>query len=163
MSIRTSGPAVDHRGRDRAGSGTSRVRAGLFGVVIVAILAVGGYLAFGDFVLGQRGATAGGAISVQASMAGFTPREIHVKAGQAVTLDWWTTDAPMHLTGGVHTMVNAELGLDERLPGAGTSSESRTLVHFTAPLKPGAYDIVCETCCGGRDNPAMHGRIVVDA
>ena len=26
-------------------------------------------------------------------MAGFTPSEIHVKAGEAVTLDWWTQDA----------------------------------------------------------------------
>ncbi len=136
---------------------------GLFGLVVAGVLLSGGYLAFGDLLFGQRAATSGGAISVQVSMAGFTPREIHVRAGQAVTLDWWTTDAPMHLDGGVHTMVNAALGLNGQLPGASGTGESRRLVHFTAPGKPGTYDIVCETCCGGAANPAMHGTIVVDA
>jgi plastocyanin len=151
------------QGRSGAGPGTSRVRTGLFGAVIVSVLLIGGYLAFGDLVFGQRGATTNGAISVQASMAGFTPSVINVKAGQAVTLDWWTTDAPMHLTNGVHTMVSPELGLNEQLRGTSTSGESRTLVHFTAPMAPGTYDIVCESCCGGGANPAMHGKIVVDA
>ena len=155
--------AERRRRRDSGRAGTSRVRAGLFGVVIGAVLLVGGYLAFGDLLFGQRGATTGDAIGVQASMAGFTPQVIRVKAGQAVTFDWWTSDAPIHLQGGVHTMVSDQLGLYEELPGAGATGESRKLVHFTAPMKPGTYDIFCETCCGGRASPTMHGKIVVEA
>jgi plastocyanin len=139
-----------------------RVRRAAFGVVVVVVLAAGVYLAFGDF-LGQRGATAtAGAISVQSSMAGFGP-PIHVKAGQAVKLDWWTNDAAPHLQGGVHTMISDELGLSEELPAAGPSGESRRLVAFTAPSRPGEYDIYCDTCCGGKASPTMHGKIVVDA
>lgn len=141
---------------------SERIRKAGFGLVVVAVLAAGAYLAFGDF-LGQREATTtADAISVQSSMAGFGP-PIHVKAGQAVKLDWWTNDAAMHLQGGVHTMISEELGLHEELPAAGPSGESRRLVAFTAPATPGTYDIYCDTCCGGRASPTMHGKIVVDA
>ena len=141
--------------------GTELIRKAAFGFVVVAVLAAGTYLAFGDF-LGQRGATTGGAISVQSSMAGFGPA-IHVKAGQAVKIDWWTNDAAMHLQGGVHTMISPELGLHEELPAAGPTGESRKLVSFTAPMKTGEYDIYCDSCCGGKASPAMHGKIIVDA
>lgn len=140
---------------------TERIRKAAFGLVVVAVLALGSYLAFGDF-LGQRGATTtADAISVQSSMAGFGPA-IHVKAGQAVKLDWWTNDAAQHLQGGVHTLISEELGLYEELPAAGPSGESRKLVAFTAPMKAGEYDIYCDTCCGGKASPTMHGKIVVD-
>jgi hypothetical protein len=139
-----------------------RIRKTAFGLIVVGVLAWGGHLAFGDF-LGQRGATTtAGAISVQSSMAGFG-NAIHVKAGQAVNLDWWTNDAAQHLQRGVHTMISEELGLHEELPAAGPSGESRKLVAFTAPMKTGEYDIYCDTCCGGRASPTMHGKIIVDA
>jgi plastocyanin len=139
-----------------------RIRKLAFGLVVVVVLAAGAYLAFGDF-LGQRSATTtAGAISVQSSMAGFGPA-IHVKAGQEVKLDWWTNDAAQHLQGGVHTMISPELGLHEELPAAGPSGESRKLVAFTAPMKTGEYDIYCDTCCGGKASPTMHGKIIVDA
>jgi cytochrome c oxidase subunit 2 len=141
---------------------TQQIRKVAFGLIVAGVLAAGGYLAFGDF-LGQRGATtSSGAISVQSSMAGFGPA-IHVKAGQPVTLDWWTNDAAVHLQGGVHTMISEELGLYEELPAAGATGESRRLVAFTAPMKTGEYDIYCDTCCGGKASPAMHGKIIVEA
>ena len=151
--------SAEYQARQRR---SERIRKGAFGVIVAGVLAVGGYLAFGDF-LGQRGATTSAdAISVQSSMAGFGPA-IHVKAGQAVKLDWWTNDAAQHLQGGVHTMISEELGLHEELPAAGPSGESRRLVAFTAPMTPGEYDIYCDTCCGGKASPSMHGTIVVEA
>ena len=132
-----------------------RARLLAFGGIVVAVLAVGGYLAFGDFL--KRAPTAAGAISVQSSMAGFTPSEIRVTAGQAVTLDWWTDDAAPHLQGGVHTMISPELDLFFALP-----AESRQLVSFVAPATPGTYDVYCDSCCGGKDSPSMHAKIVVD-
>jgi cytochrome c oxidase subunit 2 len=132
-----------------------RLRPFLFGVIVVAVLAVGGWLAFGNFL--TRPAAAVGSISVQSSMAGFTPAEIHVKAGSTVTLDWWTEDASMHLQDGVHTMISPELGLNESLP-----AESRRAVAWTVPDKPGTYDVWCDSCCGGKGNPQMHGKIVVE-
>jgi cytochrome c oxidase subunit 2 len=140
-----------------------RLRQGFFSLIVVAALAVGGYLAFGDLA-GQRGAaTTGDAIPVRLSMAGFTPSEIVVPAGQAVAIELWTTDAAPHLQGGVHTMINDELGIYEELPAAGPTGESRRVVTIQAPAKPGTYDIYCDTCCGGKDSPTMHGKLTVTA
>jgi plastocyanin len=132
-----------------------KARPAIFGVIVIAVLAVGGYLAFGDFL--NRPATAVGAIDVQSSMAGFTPSEIRVKAGSTVTLDWWTQDASMHLQNGVHTMIAPGLGLNETL-----RAESRRAVTWHVPNTPGTFDVYCDTCCGGKDSPTMHGRIVVE-
>ena len=148
--------------KDAAGGATrsrktmfEQARPAIFGVIVLAVLAVGGWLAFGNFL--TRPAAATGTISVQSSMAGFTPSDIHVKAGSTVTLDWWTEDAAMHLQGGVHTMVAPDLGLNESLP-----AESRRAVIWQVPNKPGTYDVYCESCCGGKDSPTMHGKIVVE-
>jgi len=148
--------STTHRAPPRRRPSTfDRARPVLFGLVVVAVLAIGGWLAFGNFF--TRPAAASGTISVQSSMAGFTPSEIHVKAGSTVTLDWWTEDASMHLQNGVHTMMAPELGLNEALP-----AESRRAVSWAVPNKPGTYDVYCNSCCGGMDNPQMHGKIVVE-
>ena len=140
-----------------------RIRQGAFGLVIAAILAVGGYLAFGDLA-GQRGAaTTAEAIPVRLSMAGFTPSEVTVPAGQTVSLELWTTDAAPHLHNGVHTMISDELDIYEELPAAGPTGESRRVVTITAPTEPGTYDIYCDTCCGGKASPSMHGKLTVTA
>lgn len=133
------------------------IRKVAFGSIVLVVLAIGGVLAFGDFFDRPSGDTAAGTIDIQSSMAGFTPSDIHVTAGKTVTLNWWTDDAAPHLQGGVHTMISPELGLDEALPAEG----SRTVV-WTVPDKPGTYDVWCDSCCGGKDSPTMHGRIVVE-
>lgn len=140
------------RERDRR---QARIRGVAFGLVVV--LGVGGYLAFGNFLHRPSDPTAAGVIDVQSSMAGFTPSEIHVKAGSTVTLRWWTQDAAMHLQGGAHTMISPDLGLDEALP-----AESTRTVSWTVPNKPGTYDVYCDSCCGGKASPTMHGKIVVE-
>lgn len=133
----------------------SPLRAWLFGIVVVTVLGVGGALAFGDFL--GRPAGVAGAIEIQSSMAGFTPSEIRVRAGTTAELDWWTQDSAIHLQDGVHTMIAPELGLDERLP-----AEGRRTVAWRVPDRPGRYDVYCDTCCGGKDSPQMHGVIVIE-
>ena len=129
-----------------------------FAMVIVSVLGFGIWLASSD-LLGQRGtAVSAEALAVRASMAGFTPRVIEVRAGESVTVDFWTTDAALHLAGGVHTFISDELGIREELP-----AESRVSFAFTAPPTPGDYDVYCDTCCGGKASPTMHGIIRVSA
>ena len=128
-----------------------------FGATVVAVLAIGSVLAFGDFFDRPTAGATAGVIDVQSSMAGFTPSEIRVKAGATVTMNWWTDDAAVHLQGGVHTMVAPDLGLYEELPAEG----NRTVV-WQVPDTPGTYDVYCDSCCGGKDSPTMHGRIVVE-
>lgn len=136
-------------------SAVDKAKPIVFALIVVGVLTVGAVLAFGDFL--NRPATAAGTIDVQSSMAGFTPSEIRVKAGSTVTLDWWTQDAAMHLQDGVHTMIAPELGLNEALP-----AESRRTVVWQVPDRPGTYDVYCDTCCGGKDSPTMHGKIIVE-
>jgi len=135
----------------------SRLRGLAFLAIIVGVLGVGGVLAFGDFLDRPSDAGTAGVIDVQSSMAGFNPSEIRVKAGETVTLRWWTDDAAVHLQGGVHTMIAPDLGLSEALPAESTRS-----VTWAVPNKPGTYDVYCESCCGGKDSPTMHGKIVVE-
>jgi heme/copper-type cytochrome/quinol oxidase subunit 2 len=147
--------AERRHGTGSAPTARGGIRTLAFGIIVVGVLVAGGYLAFGDFL--DRPAAAAGAIDVQSSMAGFTPSEIRVTAGTTVTLDWWTQDAAVHLQDGVHTMISPELGLNEALP-----AESRTAVTWQVPDKPGTYDVWCDTCCGGKDSPTMHGKIVIE-
>ena len=136
---------------------TATIRKAAFGGIVVAVLAIGGLLAFGDFLDRPTAGATSGVIDVQSSMAGFNPSEIRVKAGATVTMNWWTDDASPHLQNGVHTMVSPDLGLYEELP-----AESNRTVVWTVPNKPGTYDVWCESFCGGKDSPTMHGRIVVE-
>jgi plastocyanin len=150
-----SRPAASRARRDGR-VGQDKVRALLFGALAVGVLAVGSVLAFGDF-LDRPSSTAAGVIDVQSSMAGFTPAEIRVTAGSTVTMNWWTDDAAVHLQGGVHTMIAPDLELNEELPAEGSRS-----VVWAVPDRPGTYDVYCDTCCGGKASPSMHGKIVVE-
>lgn len=136
----------------------SRLRVAAFAAVVVVILGAGIVLATGD-LLGQRGApTTAGAIPVRMSMAGFDPKVVNATPGQELSIDFWTTDAAAHLEGGVHTWISTELGLNVELP-----AESRTAFTFSAPMTPGDYDFWCDSCCGGKDSPTMHGTLRVEA
>jgi hypothetical protein len=140
-----------------------RLRKAAFGLIVVAVLGGGVFLAAGD-LFGQRGsASTVEAIPVRLSMAGFSPGEVRVPAGQTVAIELWTTDAAAHLEGGVHTMISDELGIYEELTAAGPTGESRRIIQVQAPTTPGTYDIYCNTCCGGKDSPTMHGKLIVAA
>ena len=118
------------------------------------------YLAGGVF-LGQRGSTEiAGALPVRLSMAGFDPKVITVKAGAEVNLDFWNQDNAMHLDGGgVHTFIMPEYqNIYVKIP-----AEARQAFTFTAPSAPGDYDFYCDTCCGGKESPTMHGTLRVEA
>lgn len=135
-----------------------RWRIAAFGAVAVLVLGVGVALA-GSVFFGQRDRpTVAQAIPMRISMAGYEPKTLDAKPGQTLTLDWWNTDGAMHLEGGVHTLVSPELGIREELP-----AESRKTITITAPERPGDYDFYCDSCCGGKDNPQMHGTLHVAA
>ena len=150
--------AAEAGAREAAERRSQRLRGAAFGLVAVAVLAVGVYLAGGVF-LGQRGTTqVAAALPMRVSMAGFDPAVIRAKPGEAVTLDWWNTDGAMHLQGGVHTLVSDSLGIRLEL-----AAQSRKTITLTAPAAPGDYDFWCDSCCGGKASPTMHGTLRVEA
>jgi heme/copper-type cytochrome/quinol oxidase subunit 2 len=163
MAERDAAKQAEHEQKVDVAVPHRRLRAGVFLVLVAALLGGGVYLAGGDLI-GQRGnSTTANAIPVRLSMAGFTPGEIKVPAGKAVALELWTTDAAPHLSGGVHTLINDYLKLHEELPAAGMSGESRKVISFQSPTTAGEYDIYCDTCCGGKESPTMHGKLIVEA
>ncbi len=150
---------------ERLRAGAPRLaRVAAFAVIALVIVGGGVYAASSVF-LGARGKDAPtGALPVRISMAGWDPKTIDVRAGQAISLHFWDTDSAMHLSemdpgsGGVHTFIMDDQHVRVAIPGEG--SKDYTL---TAPSKPGDYDFYCDTCCGGKGSPDMHGTLHVTA
>jgi plastocyanin len=125
--------------------------------VVVLVLGAGLVIGFGDFF--GRPTTTGNVITMRISMAGYDPNVLVAKPGETLTIDWWNTDNAMHLDGGgLHTLIAPELGINEKLP-----AESRKTIQITAPTTPGNYDFYCDSCCGGKESPTMHGTLSVRA
>jgi plastocyanin len=144
--------------RPRQQAGPSKVRVAAFAVVAFAILGGGVYLAGSVFVGARDQTSVSGAISMRVSMDGFDPTTLEARPGQTLTLDWWNQDGAMHLTNGVHTLVSDSLDVRFEL-----AAQSRKTIELTAPMTPGDYDFWCDSCCGGKDNPEMHGTLHVSA
>ena len=148
---RTAIATADRRSR--------RIRGVAFGLIAALVLGVGLYLA-GSVFLGQRGTTTvANALPVRLSMAGFDPKVITAKVGATVNLDFWNTDNAMHLDGGgVHSFIMDDQHIYVKIP-----AEARQAFSFSAPTTPGDYDFYCDTCCGGKASPQMHGILRVEA
>lgn len=160
---RTHTPEFRARQRRR-----ERLRKGAFVLVATVVLGGGVYLAAGD-LMGQRGTAAtvvdasgmpmADALPVRLSMAGFDPKVITAKAGSTMNLDFWNTDNAMHLDGGgVHTFIMPDQDIYVKIP-----PEARQAYALKVPTKPGDYDFYCNTCCGGKESPTMHGILRVEA
>lgn len=98
------------------------------------------------------------AIKMTITMAGFEPDTIRAKAGQPVTINLINPDNSHHTDGGgVHNfmltagLANVNITL---------APESQQVFTFT-PTQAGEYHWYCDSCCGGRENPNMHGTLIV--
>ncbi|OGA52452.1 MAG: hypothetical protein A3F74_23170 [Betaproteobacteria bacterium RIFCSPLOWO2_12_FULL_62_58] len=135
-----------------------RMRAATFAVIGVLVLSAAGYLLFEAFWKPELPRMAGNVIDIAADMSGFTRKEVRVKAGQPVTVRLRSLDNSHHTDGGgKHQWAVDELGVNIIAPPEGSSSKTFT------PDKPGTYTFYCDICCGGRANPTMSGRLIVEA
>jgi cytochrome c oxidase subunit II len=141
---------------DKTKPGALRVLA--FVVVAVVLLGAGVYMAGNTFFTSHDVSTPTGAIAVSSGMDGFTPKTLDAKPGQTLTLVWSNKDDAAMLTNGVHTLVSDSLKVRLEDP-----AESTVTVTLAAPMTPGDYDFWCDSCCGGKDTPAMHGTLHVEA
>ena len=150
----TAGPA----GHSPSRTSSSRpLRLAAFAVIA---LAVGG-VAIGLVVSRLQGpaATDTTAVQVHASMGGFEPAELTVKAGQTVKVELSSMDTSMHSDGGGrHQFAIDDLDIDWQV--GPLSSE---VFEFTAPATPGTFTWYCDICCGGKENPSMQGKLTVTA
>lgn len=98
------------------------------------------------------------AIKMTITMAGFEPNTIRAKVGQPVTINLINPDNSHHTDGG---------GIHNFMLTAGLSNvnitvqpESQKIFTFT-PTQAGEYHWYCDSCCGGKENPSMHGTLIV--
>lgn len=132
-------------------------RLGIFASIAVVVGIVAANLVADR--LQPPGVPEAGALQVHASMDGFDPDQLTVKAGQVVKLQLASMDTSMHSDGGGwHEFAIDALKVDFKV-----GPESSQVFTFTAPSTPGDYQFYCDICCGGKDNPSMQGKLTVTA
>ncbi|OGK93847.1 MAG: hypothetical protein A2X51_12280 [Candidatus Rokubacteria bacterium GWC2_70_24] len=100
----------------------------------------------------------GQVVDIDGTMGGFSMQEIRAKAGRPLTVRLTSVDTQFHTDGGgKHQFAIDGLGVNIIAPPKGTRWASFT------PATPGVYEYYCDVCCGGRANPTMQGRLIVEA
>ena len=136
------------------------LRAGIFGAILLAVVAaIGVFLSpvFTPRASGISESAGGKVINIQAAMDGFDLKEIHVKVGEPLTVNLQSMDNSMHTDGGgKHQFAIDELGVN--LIAQPMASSSAT---FTA-TEAGTFTYYCDICCGGKANPTMNGKLIVE-
>lgn len=135
----------------------NRIRTVVFSIIVVGVLGLAGYYLKSAFFRPAPPPMAGNVIDITGGMEGFDKTEIHVKAGQPVTVRLTSMDNSAHTDGGgKHQWAVDELNVSIIAPPLGTNYATFT------PEKPGTYTYYCDICCGGRANPSMQGTLVVE-
>ena len=97
-------------------------------------------------------------VNIQAAMDGFDIKEVRAKVGEKITVNLRSLDNEHHTDGGgKHQFAIDELGVN--IIAQPLSANAAT---FT-PDKPGAYTFYCDICCGGKANPTMSGKLIVES
>ena len=128
-----------------------------YGLVVVVVLGLAGWLVARP-LLGNRPIPRGDVRVVQADMGGFRPTVLSVQANTPFTIRLESLDTRFHRDGGGrHQFAIDELGIDIVAPPLGSREETFVV------REPGTYSFYCSICCGGKANPSMWGRLIVEA
>lgn len=128
----------------------------LFTGVVITVLGLAGFFLFKAFFKPAL-PIAENVIDISADMAGFDKKEIRVKVGEPVTIRLRSLDTSGHSDGGgQHQWAVDDFNASAIAPPKGTA-----MITFT-PTTPGEYTFYCDICCGGRANPSMNGKLIVE-
>jgi len=129
----------------------------VFSGIVLVVLSLAGVLLFNAFYKPPLPPIAGNVIDVSADMGGFDKKEIRVKVGEPVTIRLRSLDNSYHTDGGgKHQWAVDDFKANVIAPPEGTA-----MVTIT-PDKTGTFVFYCDICCGGRSNPSMNGKLVVE-
>lgn len=127
-------------------------------VIVVSSVGLTGWLLAPAFWTGGTGVSSGEIVEIKGTMGGFSTSVIRAKAGRPLTVRLTSTDTRFHTDGGgKHQFAIDYLGVNIIAPPLGTREATFT------PKEPGTYEYYCDVCCGGRANPTMVGRLIVEA
>lgn len=150
---------MSHKARQRGAARQTqpkKMRPIAFAVIVVLVLGVSGYL-FASAFASKTPASAANTVDISAAMDGFNMKEIRAKVGKPITVRLTSLDSPYHTDGGgKHQWAVDELGVSIIAPPEGSNSATFT------PDKPGIFTFYCDICCGGRANPNMQGKLIVE-
>jgi heme/copper-type cytochrome/quinol oxidase subunit 2 len=100
----------------------------------------------------------GDVVEIKGTMGGFSPAQIRAKAGRPLTVRLTSVDNRFHTDGGgKHQFAIDALGVNIVAPPLGTREFT-----FTPPA-PRVYEYYCDICCGGKANPTMQGKLIVES
>lgn len=116
---------------------------GAIGMLFFAGMVIGGTV----MAEGEKQSDKERVVKIVAQRFSYTPREIVLKKGQAVVLEFASQDF-------VHGFKIPDLDIRADLPPG-----KMTRVHVT-PEKAGVYDFLCDNFCGS-GHEDMNGRIIV--
>ncbi len=137
-----------------------RLRWGAFvGIVVLVLVAVVYFLVpvFSPKESGIAETANAEVVNLQAGMDGFDLPEIHVKVGDTVKVNLRSMDNQFHTDGeGKHQFAIDQLGVN--IIAQPLSVASGTFVASNA----GTYTFYCDICCGGKANPTMNGKLIVE-
>jgi len=134
---------------------TMRTKRVAFAVVLVVVFAVAAAMIFRS--VERTLPVEPGATVVRASMSGFDPNTISVKAGTPLKINLINMDNQYHTDGGGwHNFAMDDFGINVTVEPLGQKV-------FAVPTDvPGTYGWYCSMCCGGRESPSMNGRLIVE-
>jgi cytochrome c oxidase subunit II len=133
-----------------------RLNQYLFAAISVLVLGFAGFLLFNAYYHPPL-PEAKNVIDVSADMGGFDKKEIRVKVGEPVTIRLRSLDNSHHTDGGG----KHQWAVDDFKANVVAEPESTATVTFT-PTKTGEFTFYCDICCGGRANPSMNGKLIVE-
>ena len=97
-------------------------------------------------------------VTLRVDMGGFTPPNLIAPANRPVRVRIINPDSSHHSDGGgVHGFTIVALGVNALI-----QPESTSVITVPAAA-PGEYAFYCDTCCGGKENPAMQGVLKIKA
>ncbi len=128
----------------------------LFVVIIIAIFGSAAYLVMSKSASLEPEDK--DAIKMTITMSGFEPNVLRTKVGQPIKVNLINPDNSMHTDGGgIHNFI-LTAGLAR--VNLTVLPESQKVFSFT-PTQTGEYHWYCDACCGGKENPSMHGTLIV--
>lgn len=127
-----------------------------FILIVVVVLGSSGFLLVNAFYKPPL-PEAKNTIDISADMSGFDKKEIRVKLGEPVTIRLRSLDNAHHTDGGG----KHQWAVDDFKANVIAQPEGTNTVTFT-PDKTGEFTFYCDICCGGRANPTMQGKLIVE-
>ncbi len=144
------------RNRPQRRSSGIRLRLAVFAVLALAIAGGAAYALWPKTLATTD--TAPADLTLRVDMGGFTPPILTAQAGRPIRVRIINPDSGHHSDGGgIHGFTVPGLAIDARI-----QPETTQVVTILLP-KPGEYAFYCDTCCGGKENPAMQGVLRIKA